>query len=85
MYWDVKNLYGWATSQKLPEDGFESRKDMFRFDKEFIQNYDEDNKKRYILENNFKYPKKLQELSCDLPFLPKRMKIEKCIKLECNL
>ena len=22
MYWDVRNLYGWAMTQKLPADGF---------------------------------------------------------------
>ena len=32
-----------------------------------------------------KYPKKLHDLHSDLPFLPKRMKIDKCKKLVCNL
>ena len=29
--------------------------------------------------------KKLHDLHSDLPFLPKRMKIDKCKKLLCNL
>ena len=32
-----------------------------------------------------KYPKKLHDLRSDLTFLPKRMKIDKCKMLECNL
>ena len=32
-----------------------------------------------------KYPKRLHKLHNDLPFLPKRMKIDKCKKLVCNL
>ena len=32
-----------------------------------------------------KYPKRLHKLHSDLPFLPKRMKIDKCKKLVCNL
>ena len=32
-----------------------------------------------------KYPRKLDDLHSDLPFLPKRMKIDKCKKLVCNL
>ena len=32
-----------------------------------------------------KYPRKLHDLHSDLPFLPKRMKIDKCKKLVCNL
>ena len=32
-----------------------------------------------------KYPRKLNDLHSDLPFLPKRMKIDKCKKLVCNL
>ena len=47
MYWDFKNLYGWEMSQKLPVDGFKRRKDLFRFNEEFIENYDEDSDKGY--------------------------------------
>ena len=32
-----------------------------------------------------KYPKRLHKLHSDLPFLPKRRKIDKCKKLVCNL
>ena len=39
----------------------------------------------YILEVDVKYPRKLHDLHSDLPFLPKRMKIDKCEKLVCNL
>ena len=42
-------------------------------------------KKGYILELDIKYPKKLQDLHSDLPFLPERMEINKCKKLVCNL
>ena len=41
--------------------------------------------KGYILEVDVKYPGKLHDLHSDLPFLPKRMKIDKCKKLVCNL
>ena len=47
MYWDFKNLYGWEMPQKLPVDGFKWRKDLFRFNEEFIENYDEDSDKGY--------------------------------------
>ena len=47
MYLDFKNLYGWEMSQKLPVDGFKWRKDLFRFNEEFIENYDEDSDKGY--------------------------------------
>ena len=45
-----------------------------------MENYDQDSEKGEILEIDVKYPWKLQKLHLDLPFLYKRMKIEKCDK-----
>ena len=84
-YLDANNLYGWAMSQKLPVNGFKWINDVAGIDEEFIRNYNEDNDKEYILEVDVKYPRKLHDLHSDLPFLPKRMKIDKCKKLVCNL
>ena len=39
----------------------------------------------YILEVDVKYPNELQDLHSDLPFLPKKMKIDQCKKLVCDL
>ena len=84
-YLDVNNLYGWAMSQKLPVNDFKWREDTSKINEEFIKKYDENNDKGYILEVDVKYPKKLHDIHSDLPFLPKRMKIDKCKKLVCNL
>ena len=80
-YLGANNLYGWAMSQKLPLNGFKWLEDTSRINEEFIKNYYENNDKGYILEVDVKYPKKLYDLHSDLPFLPKRMKIDKCKKL----
>ena len=72
-------------SQKLPVNNFKWVKDTSRINEEFIKNYNENSKKGYILEVDVKYPKKLHDLHSDLPFLPKRMKIDKCKELVCNL
>ena len=58
---------------------------MSTSDEEFIRNYDEDSDMRYILEVTIDYPKDLHDLHKDLPFLPLRMKINKCNKFLCNL
>ena len=50
-----------------------------------IKNYDEDCDKGYILEVGVEYPKNLNYLHSDLPFLLERIKINKCSKLVCNL
>ena len=60
-------------------------KNTLKFNEDFIKNYYEDSDKAYILEVDFKYPKKLLDLDSDLPFLQERMKINKCSKLLCNL
>ena len=78
-------MYGWAISQKLPVDGFKWKKNISKFNEDFIKNYDEDSDKEYILEVDVEYPKNLHDLHSDLPFLPERMKINKCNKVVCNL
>ena len=87
MYLDANNLYRWAMSQKSPADGFEWIKedDLLKFDESFIKNYDENSDKGYILKADVEYLKKLFSLHKDLPFLPKRMKINKCSKLVCTI
>ena len=83
-YLDANNLYGWAISKKLPVNGFKWT-DNNIINEEFIKNYNESDKKGYIVEADIKYPKKLQDLLSDLPLLPERMEINKCKKLVCNL
>ena len=80
---DANNLYGWAMSQKLPAGNFKfiEKNDLLKFDEKFIKNYDENSDKGYILEVDVEYPKNLHKLHSDLPFLPERMKINKCTKL----
>ena len=58
---------------------------MLKFNEEFTKNHDEDSDKGYILEVDVKYPKTLHDFHSDLPFLPERMKINKCSKLVYNL
>ena len=84
-YLDANNSYGWAMSQKLPKNNFKWVEDTSRINKEFIKNHNENSNKGYILEVDVKYPKKLHDLYSDLPFLPRRMKIDKCKKLVRNL
>ena len=42
MYLDANNLYGWAMPQKLSSNGFKWKKNVSRFDEDFIKNYNED-------------------------------------------
>ena len=84
-YSDANNLYGWAMSQKLPVNNFKWIEDISKINEKFIKNYYENSKKGYILEVDVKNPKELHDLHRDLPFLPKKMKIDKCNKLVCDL
>ena len=74
---DANNLYGWAMSQKVPVNDFKWIEDTSKINEEFVKNYDENNDKGYILEVDVKYPRKLHDIHSNLPFLPKRMKIDK--------
>ena len=84
-YLDANNLFGWAMSQKLPVNNFKWVEDASKINEKFIENYYENSRKGYILEVDVKYPKELHDLHSDLPFLPKKMKIDKCNKLVCDL
>ena len=68
-------------SQKLPINSFKGVKQLSKFDEDFINNYDEESNKGYVLEVDVEYSKNLFNLHSDLSFLPERKKIEKCKKL----
>ena len=87
MYLDVNNLYGWAMSQKLSVGGFKwiEKDDLSKFDENFIKDYYENSDIGYIYEEDVEYPKTRHKLHSDLPFLPERMKINKCSKLTCTV
>ena len=85
MYWNVNNLYRWAMFPKLPADCFKWKKDISKFDENFIKIYDKNSDKGYIFEVDVEYSKRLNNLHNDLPFLRERMEIKKCHKLACNL
>ena len=82
---DANNLYGWVMSQKLPVNSFKWIKTVSKIDEDFMKNYGEDRNIGYFLNVDIEYPKQLHDLHSDLPFLPERMKINKCNKLLCNL
>ena len=77
-------VQSYRTKNKL-EAYKKKKKNTSKINEEFIKNYDENNDKGYVVEVDVKYPKKLHDIRSDLPFLPKRMKIDKCKKLVCNL
>ena len=82
---EANNLYGWAMEQNLPVGGFKLVKSLSRIDEDFIKKYDENSNIGYFVKVDIDYPKELHDLHSDLPFLPERMKINKCSKLVCNL
>ena len=85
IYLDANSLYGWAMSKKLPVNGFKWENDLSRFNESFIKNYNENSDAGYFLEVDIEYPKQLWSFHKDLPFLPKREKLEKVGKLVCSI
>ena len=51
------------------------------YTKDFIKNYDDDGEYGELLEVDIEYPKTLQELHIDLPFLAQRKVLNKTLKL----
>ena len=82
---DANNLYGFPVCKKLPVSGFKWADNLSIFTEDIIKNYDEEDDTGYLFVVDVEYPKNLQKLHSDLPFLPERMKVNKCTKLVCNL
>ena len=80
IYVDANNLYGWAKSKMFPVDGFKWVDDLSMFTEDFIKSYDEEGDVGYLLVVDIEYPKALRMLHSDLPFLPEKIKINKCTK-----
>ena len=74
MYLDASNLYGWEMSQKSPVNTCRWVKELSKFNKRFIKNY-ENSDKGYFLEADVEYPKNLFSVHSDLHFLTERSKI----------
>ena len=72
-------------SKKLPTGCFKWVKNVSEIYEEFIENYDNDCDIGFIQKVDIEYPKELHDLHNDLPFLPERMKINKCKKLVCTV
>ena len=76
-YWDANKLCEWEMLQKLQVGGFEWFEDKYKFNKDFVKNYNEDSDTGSFLKVGIQYPRKLHKSYNDLPFLPERMKVEK--------
>ena len=59
--------------------------DTSSFNEDFIKYYNEESDEGYFLAVDVQCPEKLHEIYDDLPFLPKRTKLEKIEKLVANL
>ena len=75
-YLDVNNLYGWAMLQKLPVNNFQRIEESSQFNEDLTNNYNVESNEKYFVEVNVQYPENVHNIYNDLPFLPKRIKIE---------
>ena len=72
-------------TEKLPVRGFKWVNEISIIDEDFVKDYNKNDNKGYILDVDVDYPRKLQNLHRDLPFLPERMIINNTKKLVCHL
>ena len=72
-------------SQRLPVNGFKWVKKLLKLNESLPKGYNENSNWGYFLQVDVEYPNKLFNLHRDLPFLPERMKIQKCNKLVCSI
>ena len=84
-YLDANNLYRMAMSEKLTIKGFKWMVDISGIDENFVKSYNKNSSKGYVLKVDVDYPSELQNLHCDLPFLPERIVVNNTKKLILNL
>ena len=68
----------------MPVNNFEWFEDISKFNEDFIKSFNEESHEGYYLESDIQYSENLHNFHNDLPFLPKRMKIERIGKLAAN-
>jgi len=64
MYYDINNLYGWSTTQPLPQGNFE----WCNVESNFSFDVPDDSSFGYILEVDLEYPEEIHDAHRDLPF-----------------
>ena len=75
MYLYANNLYGWAMCKKLRVGEFKWVKRLSIFAEDRIKDYSENSDYGALLKVDLRYPKHLQHLHKDLPFLPERKQL----------
>ena len=75
MYWDASNLYGWAMSNHLPNEGFKflNEEEINDFD---LDSINENSPIGYILEVDLEYPSFLHEKHNDYSLCPEHDSVE---------
>ena len=80
----IKQFAWMGNVSKVSSRWLQMKKNMLELNED-LKNYDEDSDKWCILQVDLKYSKNLHDLHSALPFLPERMKINKCNQLACNI
>ena len=71
-YLDMNNLYGWAMSEYLPQEGFKWLKNVDEFD---VMSVSEKSPIGYFLEVDLQYLDELHELHNDYPLAPEKLAV----------